>query len=65
MEIPTMADIVNDPKTPAGWLEILEESEAEVAAGLIVPGEIVHQRLRESIARLTAKALAKQPKATS
>jgi hypothetical protein len=40
---------------PAGWQEILEESEAELAAGLTVPGEVVRQMLRDSLARLEAK----------
>jgi hypothetical protein len=40
---------------PAGWLEILEESEAELAAGLTVPGEVVRQMLRDSLARLEGR----------
>jgi hypothetical protein len=43
---------------PSAWLEILEESEAELAAGLTVPRETVHRELQESIARLEAKAAA-------
>jgi|HubBroStandDraft_1064217.scaffolds.fasta_scaffold32642_2 hypothetical protein len=47
----------NPPHTsaPAGWLEILEESEAELAAGLTVPGEVVRQMLRDSLTRLEAR----------
>lgn len=56
----TVADII-----PPGWLEILEESEAEVAAGQILSGEVVHRELRESIARLEAKAAKLQREATS
>jgi hypothetical protein len=48
---------------PPGWLETLEESEAELAAGLTVPAETVHRELRESIARLEAKAATKQREA--
>jgi hypothetical protein len=51
--------------TPPGWLEILEESEAELAAGQTVPGEVVHRELQESIARLEAKAATGQRKATT
>ncbi len=47
-------DAVAD-KTPPGWLEILEESEAELAAGLTVPGDEVMRELHESIARLESK----------
>ena len=39
---------------PAGWLEVLEESRAELAAGLTVPGDDVMRALYESIARLEA-----------
>jgi hypothetical protein len=43
---------------PAGWLEILAESEAQIATGQVVPPEVVRQRLRDSIARLEAKQAA-------
>jgi hypothetical protein len=39
---------------PDGWLKILEESQAELAAGLSVPGDAVRQKLRDSLARLEA-----------
>jgi hypothetical protein len=37
---------------PAGWLETLERSEADLAAGRTVPLEPVLARLRESIKRM-------------
>jgi hypothetical protein len=40
---------------PAGWLEALARSDAELAAGLTVPSETVHRRIRESIARIEEK----------
>lgn len=40
---------------PAEWLEALARSDAELAAGLTVPAEAVHRRIRESIARMEAK----------
>lgn len=49
-----MDDNSLNASAPAGWLEILEESEAELAAGLTVPGEVVRQMLRDSLARLKA-----------
>ena len=55
-----MDDITNPRAVPAGWLEILDESEADLAAGRIVPGEVVLQDLRDAIARLESKATAKQ-----
>jgi hypothetical protein len=50
-----MDDNLPHPQAPAGWLEILEESEAELAAGLTVSGEVVRQMLRDSLARLEAR----------
>jgi hypothetical protein len=50
-----MDDNPPHPPAPAGWLEILEESEAELAAGLTVSGEVVRQMLRDSLARLEAR----------
>jgi len=47
---------------PAEWLEALAESEADVAAGRIVPGEVVRQMFRDSIARLEAKQGAASPR---
>src|SRR6185437_8060516 len=49
-----MADEPNQ-RVPAGWLEALAESRAQLAAGQIVPGEVVKQHLLDSIARLEAK----------
>ena len=40
---------------PALWLEALEESRAELAAGLTVPGDAVMRELYEGIARLEAR----------
>jgi len=45
-------------EAPAGWLEAIAESEAELAAGLTVPGDVVRQRLLDSIARIEAKRAA-------
>jgi len=42
---------------PAGWLDALRRSEAQLAAGQIVPGEEIMRELRESIARLESKHL--------
>jgi hypothetical protein len=41
---------------PLGWAEALDESLAELAAGVpTVPGELVRRHLLESIARMEAK----------
>jgi hypothetical protein len=49
-------------EVPTGWLETLAESEAELAAGQTVPGEVVHQRLLDSIARIEAMQAAARPR---
>jgi hypothetical protein len=41
--------------TPPGWLEVLKESEAELADGLIISGDEVMRDLQESLARLESK----------
>jgi len=46
----------NPTLPPSGWLEALAQSDAEVAAGLTIPAQVVHQGLRDSIARLAASA---------
>jgi hypothetical protein len=50
-----MADTTTRAEVPAEWLEALAESEAQLAAGQVVPLEPVMQRIRDSIARLEAK----------
>jgi hypothetical protein len=46
----------NLPTAPTDWLEALAESDADLAAGRIVPGEVVLRDLKDSLARLEAKA---------
>jgi hypothetical protein len=50
-----MDDNPSPAAAPAGWLEALAESEAELDAGLTVPGDVVMRELYESIARMEAK----------
>ena len=50
---------------PADWLEALEESESDMAAGRIVPAEQVHQQLDDSIARIRAKRATEDTKVTA
>lgn len=40
---------------PAEWLEALARSEADLAAGRVVPGEVVMERLRQTIAEMEAE----------
>jgi hypothetical protein len=55
-----MDDTPHRTEAPADWLEVLAESDADLAAGRIVPGDVVMRDLRESLARLEAKAAAKR-----
>jgi hypothetical protein len=51
---------------PAGWLEALVESEAQLAAGQIVDGDEVMRELDKCIAQLEAKqATGRHRKATA
>jgi hypothetical protein len=57
-----MDDQDTTARAPAGWLEILAESEAELEAGQTVPAEVVRQMLRDSIARIKAGQDAELPR---
>jgi predicted transcriptional regulator len=46
---------------PASWLEALATSDAELAAGLTVPGEKVLQELDDSIRRLESEQKSRRP----
>jgi hypothetical protein len=54
---------MNDSPTPNvapdEWLDALAESDADLAAGRIVPGDVVLRDLKDSLARLEAKAAAR------
>ncbi len=60
--LPAMDDTPSPAIAPPGWLEALAESEADLCAGRIVPGETVLRDLRESLARLEAKQAARKPR---
>jgi len=45
----------NLTSAPAGWLEVLAECDADLAAGRIVFGDVVPRDLKDSLARLEAK----------
>lgn len=49
---------------PAGWLEALDESDAQLAAGQTVPLELLLDGLRQAAAQLEAK-LAALPERTA
>ena len=42
---------------PDGWLEAMDESDADLAAGRTMPAAVVHAELRASIARLEVPQL--------
>jgi len=53
---PLPADETEQKAAPADWVESLERSEAQIAAGLTLPLEPVLDRMRATIARMEAKA---------
>jgi hypothetical protein len=55
-----MDDTPTSSVAPADWLEVLAESDADLAAGRIVPGDVVMRDLRDGLARLEAKAAARK-----
>jgi len=55
----TMDDTPAPTIAHARWLEALAESEADLAAGRIVPGDVVVRDLRDGLARLESRAAAK------
>ena len=55
-----MDDTPTTAIAPAGWLEAVAESEADLTAGRIVSGEVVMRDLTESLARLEAEVAAKR-----
>jgi hypothetical protein len=62
-----MDDTPHPLGSPPGWAEALDESLAELAAGVpTIPGEVVRRELLDSIARMKAKradaASAKRPR---
>lgn len=56
-----MDDTPHPLDAPPGWAEAIDRSLAELAAGVpTIPAEVVHQRIRDSIARIEAKKQARQ-----
>ena len=49
--------MAHDGEVPAEWLDALAESEADLAAGRIVPGKVVMRELYDCLARLGAKVV--------
>jgi hypothetical protein len=49
-----MDDTTRLDPAPAGWLEAFARSEAQLAAGQVLPGEEIMRELHQSIARLEA-----------
>ena len=51
-----MTNVKDD--APLGWLDVLAESEADLAAGQIIPGDLIIRDLQGGLERLKAKAAA-------
>ena len=50
-----MDDTPHPLDAPSDWLQALAESDADLAAGRTVPGQMVRQGLLDSIARIEAR----------
>lgn len=55
-----MVDAGAHTEVPVEWLEALAESDADIAAGRIVPSEAVHRGLREAAEQLEATLRARE-----
>lgn len=56
-----MDDTPHTQDASPGWAEALDESLAELAAGVqTVPAETVHQRIHDAIARIQADTLSRR-----
>jgi hypothetical protein len=53
-----MNDTPHAAGPPPDWLEVLAESDADLAAGRIVPGDVVMRDFRDGLARLEEQAAA-------
>jgi hypothetical protein len=51
----TMDDTPRAMDAPQDWIDALDESMADIAAGRVVSGDVVRRELIESIARIEAK----------
>ena len=52
--------------TPEGWREALDRAQADLVAGRLVDGEVIHRELRASLERIrrsvpNGKTLASEP----
>jgi predicted transcriptional regulator len=50
-----MDDTPRAMDAPQDWIDALDESMADIAAGRVVSGDVVRRELLESIARMEAK----------
>jgi len=51
-----MDDVPHQPDGPSGWAEALDASLGDLAAGTpTTSADVVHQRIRDTIARMNAK----------
>ena len=49
------------PRAPAAWIEALDRSRADLAAGCTVDGKAMRQRLRDTIKQMEAELEREQP----
>jgi hypothetical protein len=56
-----MNDLTEGPSAPPEWIADLEQSEAELAAGLTVSSESIHEMIRACLARMAANPANSEP----
>jgi hypothetical protein len=58
-----MDDEVPQTEPPPSWIEALDRADADIAAGRVVDGAVIHKMLDEALERLSRRSATKKAKA--
>ncbi len=60
-----MDDEVPQAEPPRSWIEALDRADADIAAGRVVDGAVIHKMLDDALERLSRRSAVKKAKAAS
>jgi hypothetical protein len=60
-----MDDEVPQTEPPRSWIEALDRADADIAAGRVVDGALIHKMLEDALDRLGRRNTPKKPRAAS
>ncbi len=60
-----MDDDVPKAAPPQSWIEALDRADADIAAGRVVEGAVIHKMLDDALERLSRRGVPKKSKAVS